>query len=382
MSKQIYMDYAAASPVNPKVLQKMLPYYTQDFHNPSAIYLSGKAVSKDIEQARTDVARVLGAKPVEIIFTAGATEANNLAIVGLMQKYPDSEVLVSAIEHDSVIEPSKLFNNKQIKVKADGRVDLEHFRKSITDKTVLVSVMFANNEIGVISPIKKVAKILDEVRQKRIKEGNKLPLFFHTDASQAPLYLDLHIDKLGVDMMSLNGGKIYGPKQSGCLYVRTGINLKPLISGGGQERKLRSGTENVPNIIGFSEALLMAQGKHKNNSLEVVKLRDYFIESLENKIDDTQFNGSLEYRLPNNIHITILGIDNERMIMELDEKGILCAAGSACSASSDAPSHVLTAIGISEKDAQSSLRFTIGKSTTKQEIDFVVTTLKEILSRQ
>lgn len=375
----IYMDYAAASPLDPKILDKMLPYFTDNFYNPSATYLSAQAVAKDVAVARGNIAKCLGVKPVEIIFTAGGTEANNLAIRGVMQRYPGSELVISSIEHDSVIEPSKGYQTQQVEVKPDGRINLDDLEKSISEDTVLVSIILANNEIGTIQPISKIAKLIEGVRQARIQSGNKLPLYLHTDASQAPLYLDLHISRLGVDMLTLNGGKIYGPKQSGLLYVRAGIELEPIILGGGQERKLRSGTENVPAVIGLSEALCRAQAKHKAENNRITDLRDIFISELARVVPEATLNGSAKYRLCNNINITIPGRDNERLMMELDEVGIQCAVGSACSASSDEPSHVLKAIGLSETEAQSSLRFSLGKTTTEQQIRQVVSSLRTIL---
>ena len=379
--KHIYLDYAAATPLDKQVFAQMAPYYTLNFFNPSATYLRARAVAKDVQEAREKVAQVLGVRPVELIFTAGGSEANNLAIHGVMRQFPGKHLIVGATEHPSILEPAKKYKHSLAPVHTDGRINLAELRKSITDETVLVSIMIANNEIGTITPLRKVAELIKTIRATRLKNGNTLPLYLHTDACQAVLYLDTHPSRLGVDLMTFNGGKIYGPKQSGMLYVRTGIELQPLVQGGGQERNLRSGTENVPSVIGFSCAFEKAVRKHEANHKKVDVLQKEFMQCIAMKIPNAIINGSLKYRLPNNIHITIPGIDNERVMMELDELGIECAVGSACSASSDEPSHVLGAIGMSDQDAHSSLRFTMGLETTKDEIVTTVNTLQDILKR-
>jgi cysteine desulfurase len=289
-------------------------------------------------------------------------------------------MVLGATEHSSIIEPAKAYDHSLVAVHPDGRTDLENLKKSITDDTVLVSIMLANNEIGTIAPIKKVANIIKKIREARIKAGNKIPLYLHSDICQAVLYLDTHPARLGVDLMTFNGGKIYGPKQSGLLYVKTGIVLDSLIQGGGQERNLRSGTENVPSIIGFSVALRKAVKRHESNHKKLTDLQKTFINLLSQHVPQASLNGPTDYRLPNNIHITIPGIDNERIMMELDERGIECAVGSACSASSDEPSHVLKAIGMTDVEAQSSLRFTMGLETTKEDIKTAVLALRECVS--
>ncbi len=377
----IYMDYAAATPVDAGVLSKMLPYFSDNFYNPSASYLSAKSVAEDVRSAREKIAKTLAIKPTEIVFTAGGTEANNLSIKGVMSRYPGKKLLISSIEHDSVFAVAANYDHQTIAVKGDGRINTDDLLQKIDDNTVLISIILASNEIGVIQPIAKIAKLLQAVKSDRLKRGNSLPLYLHTDASQAPLYLDLNCNRLGIDLLTLNGGKIYGPKQSGLLVVRTGIEITPLIDGGGQERGLRSGTENVPAIIGLSEALYKAQRKHKQTSKDISELRDYFIRELTKLIPDIEINGSLKHRLANNISIVLPGKDNERLMMELDELGVKCAVGSACSASSDEPSKVLKAIGLSDSQAQSSLRFSLGNTSDKQQIDYVVSGLKTILAK-
>lgn len=378
--KYIYLDYAAATPVDDSVLSVMKPYFSTNFYNPSATYLSAQAVRNDIREARESVARAIGARYSEIVFTAGGTEANNLCITGIMQKYPNTNVVVSATEHDSILDTAKRYNHTIVPVLTDGRINVDLLRASISAHTVLVSIMYANNEIGTVQPLRHISHMIEEIREERRKAGNDLPLYFHTDACQAANYLHLHVHKLGVDMMTLNGGKMYGPKQSGMLYVKTGVEIAPLIYGGGQEWKLRSGTENVPAIIGFSHAFKQAVELQAESAKNAEQLQQHFIAKVLASIPKAQINGTLKYRLPNNVHVTFEGHDNERLMMELDEAGIMCAVGSACSASNDEPSHVLKAIGLSDEHAQSSLRFTFGKHTTKQDINRTVSVLTKLIN--
>lgn len=377
MAGKIYIDYAATTPLDNEVLAAMQPYFSEKFYNPSANYLEAKSVRKDIDEARKKIAFWLGAKQSEIIFTAGGTEANNLAIHGVLQQYKDSEIVISPVEHDSVMIPAEKYHAKTVKADKAGRIDLNDLKRKITNKTVLVSIIYANSEIGTIQPIKDIAKIIKEARQKRV---NKLPLYLHIDACQAGNYLDLHVSRLGVDLMTINGGKIYGPKQSGFLFVKSDVKLSPQILGGGQERGLRSGTENVPAIIGLAEALDKAQ-KLKNAELKrLQEIQQYFIKELQKNLPKVSVNGSQKHRLPNNVHVTIPKSDNERLLFGLDEAGIMAAAGTACSASNQTPSHVLKAIGLSDKEARSSLRFSMGRNTKKSDIDRIIHTLKKITS--
>jgi cysteine desulfurase len=364
----IYMDYAAATPLDTSVQKSMQPYFSMQFYNPSATYLAARSIHKDIEAARARVAGLLGARPSEIIFTAGGTEANNLAIHGVMGKYPKANMVVSAIEHDSVLYPAGVYAHKIAPVMSDGVIDIQKLAKTIDNDTVLVSIMLANNEIGTIQPIRKVAALLAGIKKQRLADNNPLPLYLHTDACQAAAYLDIHVHRLAADLMTINGGKIYGPKQSGVLFVKTGVELTPQILGGGQERGLRSGTENVAGIIGLAAALSLVRERRETETARMANLQKLFYEFLEDKTPEVVINGSRKARLPNNVHITIPGHDNERLMMELDERGVQCAAGSACSASSEEPSHVLKAIGMSDTDAQASLRFTLGQGTTEADV--------------
>ncbi len=363
LKPSIYLDHAAATPVDDRVLAAMQPYFAEQFYNPSANYLAAQNVRKALEAARGTVAHWLGAKSSEIIFTAGGTEANNLAIHGVMRRFSKASVVVAAIEHESVLAPARRYERREAAVQPDGRLDLDDLKAKAGDNTVLVSVGYANNEIGAVQPLREISRLVAEIRRQRQAAGNDLPLYFHADACQAANYLDLHVARLGVDLMTLNGGKIYGPKQSGCLYVKAGIELEPLINGGGQERGLRSGTENVAAAIGFAEALKIAQTMRREETERLRKLQKQFIDELTEVIPDITVNGSLKYRLPNNIHFTIPGQDNERLLIQLDEAGIVAAAGSACSASNEEFSHVLHAIGLDEAAARASLRFTMGRET-------------------
>lgn len=375
----IYLDHAAATPVDKRVAAAMKPYLADMFYNPSATYIPARQVAKNLSEARARIAGWCGVQSPEIIFTAGGTEANNLAIHGVMQNFPTAQLIMSAIEHPSVIEPAKAYSHKIASVTSEGLVNLERLAQLIDDRTVLVSIMAANNEIGTIQPLRKVAALIKDIRSKRRSKDHALPLYFHTDACQAAGYLDIHMNSLGVDMLTLNGGKIYGPKQSGVLGVRRGVLLQPQIVGGGQERGLRSGTENVAQIMGFAAALDLAQGRRHAESERLASLQQLFFNLLAEHIPRAVINGSRKARLPNNVHITIPGIQNERILVELDAKGILCAAGSACSAARSEASPVLAALGLDQATARSSLRFTMGKATTAKDIRTVVQVLRQLI---
>jgi cysteine desulfurase len=309
MNQPVYLDYAAATPLDSRVRQLMEPYLSDNFYNPSAAYLPARKVKAALEQARSDVAGIIGSKSIEIVFTAGGTEANNLAIRGVMEHFPGMNVVVSAIEHESIREPAKLYDVRIAPVSADGIIDVDKLAALIDDKTVLVSVMYANNEVGTIQPIRTVADCLQKIRLARAKKHPKtaLPLYFHSDACQAAGFLDLHVSRLGLSLMTLNGGKIYGPKQSGALYIGSEVRLSPQILGGGQENSYRSGTENPAGSIGFAAALTIAQQARKKEVVRLSGLQELFVELLKSDLSSTVFNGSFRHRLPNNIHITLKG---------------------------------------------------------------------------
>jgi len=376
--KKVYLDYSAATPMRSEVLEAMRPFFSDEFYNPSAVYLSAKKVKSRLDEFRRSVANLLGSRPAEITFTAGATEANNLAVQGIVRQFPDGEILISAVEHESVTAPAGLFGAGRIPVDENGLVLLNKLSNLINDKTVLVSVMLVNNELGTIQPLADIAKLIAEIRRRRQSEGNGLPIYLHTDAAQAGNYLDLHTGRIGVDMMSLNGGKLYGPKQSGALYVKAGVKLRPLILGGGQESGLRSGTENVAAIAGFAKALELAQAGRRQTADRLIVLRKDFEEQLSNNFRTATINGG-RHRAPHITSVTFPGQDNERLMMQLDELGIMCAVGSACSASSEEPSAVLRAIGLSEDLAQATLRFSLGTATDQAGIDAAISALRTIL---
>jgi len=369
MTKPIYLDYAAATPLDPRVLEAMQPYFALEFYNPAATYLAARKVSQVVENARARVAQLLGARSAEIMFVPGATAANALALESVMKHHPGKKLLASAVEHPSVLRLLQEYDGSEIPVRADGIVDIDALERLIDDDTILVSVMYANNEMGAIQPVHEVSQLVSKVRDARRKAGNTLPLYLHTDASQAANYLDLHVSRLGADLMVLNGGKVYGPKQTAVLYARTGLATAA-----------HSGTENVSGVVGCAAALELAQTMRHDEARRLQTLQKLFFDLLAEKIPTSLINGSLRHRLPNNVHVTIPGQDNERLLMALDEADIMAAAGSACMASSEEPSHVLKAMGISETNAQASLRFTMGRGTTEAEIRRTVDVLAKLVA--
>ena len=379
--KQIFLDYASATPVSSAVRTAMEPYFSSVFYNPSALYLAAKLAKSKLELARTTVAGLLAVHASEVIFTAGSTEANNLAVRGIMKNFSNAHCIVSAIEHESVLHTAHLYDVSHLPVLPNGIIDLSAFMALVKDTTVLVSCMLANNEIGSVQPIAELAKLVAAVRLERRTQGNTRPIYLHTDASQAYNYMQVLPHTLGADMVVIGGSKIYGPKQTAVLFLKTGIKLQSQITGGGQEWGLRSGTENLAGCVGLAAALYETATLRKAETKRLMLLRSHFIAELCNRFETVLINGTQKYRLPNNVHITLPGTDNETLIMQLDEAGIMAAAGSACSASSDEPSHVLKAIGLSTTDAQSSLRFTMGRATTQADIDYTVATLGSLLHR-
>jgi cysteine desulfurase len=378
MGKIYYFDYASATPVDDRVLKAMEPYWQQQFFNPSALYRPAREVRQAIEVARATVAKTIGAKSNEVIFTAGATESINLAIGGVSRPKQDVNVIISAVEHEAVKAATYKNFGKNVKicpVEQSGLINLAALQKLIDSKTTLVSVMQVNNEIGTIQPLRQVVQIVEKARQKRQKQGNYLPLITHSDASQSPNYLPLQVNRLGIDLLSLNGGKIYGPKQSGCLFIRKGVDITPVIAGGGQERGMRGGTENVAAIIGFAKALEIAQASLKQEAQRILKLRDFAFSELRQKIPNVTVNGTIQNRIANNLNITLRGISGEMLVHYLDSAGILTATGAACNAAKDGPSETLLAIGLTNEQANSSLRITFGRPTTKQQIEKLLSEL-------
>lgn len=382
----IYLDHAAATPLDPEVLEAMLPYLQTEFANPSSLYGAARVTRKAVEDARAAIANVLGAKPTEIVFTCGGTEGNNLAIQGVLGAHPGAAWVTTAIEHDAVLamaEPLEAASHPAtvVPVKPDGLVRVPDIEAALNDQTVLVSVMLANNEIGTIQPLADIAKLVAGVRADRARRGITLPLYLHTDAVQAANYLDLHIDRLGADLLTLNGSKIYGPKGTGALYVRHGVKLEPLLYGGGQERGRRSGTENVAGIVGLAKAFELAASRRGEESYRLQALRDQLMQGLLEALPDAIINGDPRRRLPNNLNLTLPGAEGEALVLYLDNAGIQASTGSACSTGNLDPSHVLLALGRTTAEANSSLRLTLGRSTTSWHIATVVAAIPPIVAR-
>ena len=370
---KIYLDYAASTPIDPKVLRAMLPYLKKEFGNPSSVHSFGQSALAAIDEARQKVAGFLGCASNEIIFTGSATEANNLVLQGLAKK--GQHIITSQIEHDAVLEICRALEKQGVEVTylladKDGLVSVSSVEKAIRPNTVLVSIMYANNEIGAIQPISEIAKALPD------------KVYFHTDAVQAVNYLDCNAEKLGVNLLTLSGHKIYGPKGVGALYMKKGIRLEPLIYGGGQEQGMRSGTENVAAIVGLGRAIEEVQNpRSKIQNIKIRQMRDKIIKSILKIIPGSRLNGSRVSRLPNNVNIGFEGAEGEAMVIALDQKGIAVSTGSACSAKTLEPSHVLLALGLSHEEAHGSLRITLGKYTTMQEVDRFLMVLPHVIER-
>ena len=376
MDKFIYMDHAATTPLKKEVLDEMYPYLSKIYANPSSLYAPARLSKAAIDNARDKLSLALNASSREIYFTSGGSEADNLAIKGaaLANKDKGNEIITSAIEHPAVLNTCKGLEKEGFKitylpVDKNGFVSMEELKKSITDKTILVSIMFANNEIGTIQPIKEIGELC---REKKV--------LFHTDAVQAAGSIPIDVKDLSIDLLSLSGHKFYGPKGIGALYVRKGIKFNPLIEGGSQERGKRAGTENVACIVGLGKAIEIASHNMAEESRRISELRDYLINGLLS-IEGTSLNGSLDNRLPNNVNVSFEGLEGETLLMMLDNIGICVSSGSACSSLSLEPSHVLLSIGLSEKDAKSSVRFTLGEENSKEQIDYVVSKVKDIVER-
>lgn len=362
----IYLDYSATTPLDPRVLEAMMPYLTEEFGNASSIHQLGQRARRAIDDSRNTVMGLLGAfSPHEIIFTGSGTESCNTAIYGaaFARQNQGKHIIVSALEHPAVLEPARYlrdnfgFELTEVKPGPDGLVKPEDVEAALREDTILVSLMYANNEVGTIQPIKKVAKLC---RDRGI--------LFHTDACQAPGFLNMDVEYLGVDLLSLNGSKIYGPKGVGLLYVREGVQITPLILGGGQEFRMRGGTENPALIVGFAKALELTMKDSKKEAERIGDLRDSLLEKLL-KIPGVTLNGSREKRLENNINLHIPGLSGETLVMRLDIEGLATSSGSACSSGKTEPSHVLLAMGQEAKQAGESLRLSLGRGTTQAEID-------------
>lgn len=378
--QNIYLDNAASTPIDLRVKKetvKALEFYG----NPSSFNDIGREAKKILEDSRFKIARFMGARPEEIIFTSSGSEANNLAIFGLTHGQKPGEVITTPIEHPSVLEPLKELSKRgwnitYLKVNSDGLIDLKDFEKKLNPEVMLVSIIYANNEIGSIQPIKTISKIINKFRTRKLEIDGKPPLF-HMDACQAAGYLDMNVNNLRVDLTTLNGSKIYGPRGIGVLYKKRGINLGPMVYGGGQEHGLRAGTENLQAVVGLAKALELID---KKEGPRLATLRDYFIDKIKVLIPDIKINGSQgDKRLANNINISIPGLDSENLLLELDKYGIYAGSGSACTAHSVEPSHILKAIGVENKYLSGVLRLSLGRQTTKKDVNYVLKALPRLV---
>lgn len=412
--KSVYLDYAAATPIDFRVQKAMTPFLRGVFGNPSSLHQEGRKAKLAFDQARVDIAKIINAKPSEIIFTAGGSESVNLAIFGIARTYAEwktnadlrrkiPHIITSEIEHHSVINSVKALEGEGYKitfvdVDSEGFIKIDKLKKSIRPETVLISVMYANNEIGAIEPIGEIAKWLKQINTERERNG-LTRILFHTDACQAAGILDLNVQRLGVDLMSINGSKIYGPKQSGVLYIRSGINIEPLVYGGGQERGLRGGTENVAGAVGLAKALSLVDNHREKENQRLLSLSNFLIKQIKTRILNVLLNGAENgqlkvyknnkqqqnirhdqlKRLPNNINFTFKGVEGEALMLYLDARGFEVSTASACSTGNTEASHVLLAIGRGQEQAQSSIRFSLGKFTTLNDLKNLMKILPKLV---
>ena len=382
-SRLIYMDHAATTPVRPEVLDAMLPYFSANFGNPSGIYTLAQESRKAIDAARETVADTLDARMSEIVFTSGGTESDNTAIRGaaLALASTGRHIITTSIEHHAVLHTCHAleqygFDVTYLPVDAAGLIDPDDVGRAIDDETTLVSVMYANNEIGVVQPISEIA---DVVKSEARRRGRTIVM--HTDAVQAAGYLDLSAKSLGVDMLSLSAHKFQGPKGAGVLYMRRGTPFEAQQTGGGQERQRRSGTENVPIIVGMAKALRLAELERSDTVARVKSLRDRIVEAMLERLDGVRLNGHPARRLPNNVNLSFDRVEGEPILLGLDLAGISASSGSACSSASLEPSHVLTALGLTAEQAQGSLRLTLGNDNTEEDVDYLLDVLPVLVQK-
>lgn len=377
MKTRIYLDNAATTRTAQEVVDAMLPYFTESYGNPSSIYELGQRSKEAITKAREEIARVIGAKPEEIYFTGGGSEADNWAIKAAYEAYKNkgNHIITSKIEHHAVLHTCQYLEKQgarvtYLDVDENGMIDLDQLQKAITPETILITIMFANNEIGTIEPVKEIGMIAKE-------HG----ILFHTDAVQAFGQVPIDVDELNIDMLSSSAPKINGPKGIGCLYIRKGVKIRSFIHGGAQERKRRAGTENVPGIVGYGVAARMAAESMEERTKKEQELRDYFIRQVLEEVPYTRLNGDPVKRLPNNANFSFRFIEGESLLIMLDMKGIAGSSGSACTSGSLDPSHVLLAIGLPHETAHGSLRLTLGADTTKEDLDYTLEQIKEIVAK-
>jgi cysteine desulfurase len=375
--RQVYLDYSATTPVKQEVLEEMLPYFTEKFGNPSSLYGIGLNAKSDLSLARAKVAKLMGADEREIYFTSCGTEADNWAVIGAARakKAKGNHIITSNVEHHALMHTCEYlekegFEVTYLEVDSKGRISLSDLENAITDKTILISIMFANNEIGTIQPVKEIGEI-----------AKKHGVWFHTDAVQALGNVPINVKELGIDMMSVSAHKIYGPKGVGALYIRKGVVIPSFIHGGAQENKRRAGTENLAGIVGFGKAAELAEENLEEHIKTVSGLRDYFAEQVLARIPDVEINGSMEYRLPGNINFIFNYIEGESLLLLMDAKGIYASTGSACPSASRTPSHVLKALNLPYEKMHSSIRFSIGDFTTREDLDYTIEELVKIVER-
>ena len=376
MAKLIYLDNAATTQVYPEVLDAMLPYFTEHYGNPSAIYSFAGESKKAVDEARANVADLINARPEDIYFTGGGSESDNWALKATAEAYESKgkHIITSKIEHHAILHTCAYLEQKgyevtYLDVDEDGKISLEELEKAIRPDTILISVMFANNEIGSIQPIKEIGRIAKE-------HG----VLFHTDAVQAFCQVPINVDECNIDMLSSSGHKINGPKGIGFLYIRKGVKIRSFVHGGAQERKRRAGTENVPGIVGYGAAAARANASMKERTDKEIAIRDHLIHRIETEIPYVKVNGDRIKRLPNNVNVSFQFVEGESLLLMLDNYGICASSGSACTSGSLDPSHVLLAIGLPHEIAHGSLRMTLSEETTMEDVDFVVDRLKEIVA--
>ena len=375
--RQVYLDYSATTPVKKEVLDAMLPYFTELYGNPSSLYSIAAESKEALAKARKQVSELIGADEKEIFFTSCGTEADNWAVMGAADvlKKKGNHIITTKIEHHAMLHSCEFlekhgYDVTYLDVDSEGRVNPADLEAAITDKTILISIMFVNNEVGTVEPIKELAAI-----------AKSHQILFHTDAVQALGHMPIDVKDLGVDLMSMSAHKIYGPKGVGALYIRKGVRISNYLHGGAQENKKRAGTENLAGIVGFGKAAELARVHLSEHIQHTSSLRDYLIQQVQEKIDNVYVNGSMEHRHPGNANLTFEFIEGEAMLLYLDMNGIAVSTGSACSSASLTPSHVLDALGIPVERIHGTLRFTVGDMTTKEDIDYVVSTLKNVVNK-
>ena len=375
---RVYLDNSATTNLDKEVLESMLPYYTDVFGNPSSLHSYGRRALKAVDDARETIAKCIGAKSNEIYFTSGGSESDNWALKGVVKasKQSKKHIITSSIEHPAIMDTLSYLEEKEgvevtyLPVDKDGRVSLHDIEEAVTDNTILVSIMFANNEMGAVQPIAEIGKFCKE-------EG----ILFHTDAVQAMDSQVIDVNALNIDLLSMSAHKFHGPKGIGVLYIRSGVKIDRLIHGGHQERRMRAGTTDTPLIVGMAKALEIATRDRKENNARISALRDAFVKRVLNEIPFVYLNGGMEHRLPNNANLSFAYIEGESILINLDLAGIAVSSGSACSSGSLEPSHVILALGVKEELAHSSIRFSLGKDTTQEEMDYTFDVLKASVER-